>query len=562
MARRRTFVVDESQKALLTFLLAWGTASVLTYAFAFGLVGCYFPMAVEMVYGIAGLANFFYLRRTRRGYEATAIAHTIAVLVVTAIISFGCGGILQSGVFIFWGLISPVAALVFLGLRAAALATTGYVVVIILLVVRVWTATWCVAIPPHLQSIFAAANTIGASVLILATLFYFVRLLERERAEREKVQSNLTRQQKLESLATLAGGIAHDFNNILMALMGNMTILRSTCADDTSASQRIAKAEEAIKRAASLTRQLLTFSKGGTPVAGSTSLGQIAEETALFALHGTNCTCRFEIPPDLWPASGNSDQLSQVIQNLVLNASQAMPHGGEIVLECSNVFGDEVQELTPGGEYVCLKVVDTGVGIDPEHLARIFDPYFTTRSSGSGLGLASAYSIVRSHQGSITVESTPNLGTTFSIFVPAADLTSDELKVVPSSPIGRRRVLIMDDDPAVLDALEDMLAQLGHEVLSTTHGEEAMEAMVRESESGSPIEAYILDLTIKGGVGGVETAKAILDEVPDACIIASSGYSNAPVMAQPQHYGFADTLQKPYDLKLLETVLSRNLPRG
>lgn len=286
-------------------------------------------------------------------------------------------------------------------------------------------------------------------------------------------------------------------------------------------------------------------------------------DTAGFVLSGTNCEMRFRAEDGLWPVQADEAQISQVVNNLVLNSRQAMPSGGTISIRLSNqpVNGEGDFPVTPG-DYVRIEIEDQGTGIPESMLPRIFDPYFTTKGEGSGLGLATTHSIVTRHGGHIDVESTPGRGTCFTILLPAADSKPEETVGTPPGSRLEGRVLLMDDDRSVLATAGQLIEALGCTVEKATEGREAIEAYEAALEGGSPFDAVIMDLTVQGGMGGAAAASEIVEMDPSARLVVSSGYSNDPVMSDYADYGFVDCIAKPYTMKELHDLLSRVLSPG
>ncbi|MGE5894423.1 MAG: PAS domain S-box protein [bacterium] len=387
----------------------------------------------------------------------------------------------------------------------------------------------------------------------LECIGYYVDVTERKRMEEE-----LFRAEKLESLGILAGGLAHDFNNILTAILGNISLARHNIADqDAKADLRLEEAEKAVLRARDLTQQLLTFSKGGAPVKKTVSLRGVLNDSASFVLRGSDVKCEITVPDDAWPVEADEGQLSQVINNLVINADQAMPGGGIIRIQCENtvISRDGGLSLDPG-RYVTISVRDEGTGIAEEHLDKIFEPFFTTKEKGSGLGLATSYSIVKNHGGIITVESEQGKGSTFSIYLPASDKAIPAAEAGDESPIGGKgRILLMDDEDMILDVGKEALSHLGYEVEGAHDGDEAVARYREARQSGRPFDAVIMDLTIPGGMGGRDAVRKILEIDPAAKVIVSSGYSNDPIMADFKTFGFSGVVSKPYKIQTLSKAL-------
>ena len=375
--------------------------------------------------------------------------------------------------------------------------------------------------------------------------------------ERRQIEADLLKARNLESIGVLAGGIAHDFNNLLTAILGNISLARMDLPDGSESEQALAQAESVSQRARDLTQQLLAFAKGGAPIRSLEDLGSIIRESADFSLLGSSVDLQFDLQEDLYPAEVDAGQFSQVVGNLTLNASQAMPGGGRLTIRARNRDLEEGNGLElPAGPYVAIEFRDTGCGIAREHLDRIFDPYFTTKAAGTGLGLSSVYAIVKNHDGVIRVETEPGAGTTFRIWIPArrtglrpSETQRPEVDALP------KRVLLMDDDDAVSTVCCRMLERIGCEVERAENGERALEMYERASEAGRRYDVVIMDLTIRGGMGGQEAIQRLLEFDPAACAVVSSGYSNDPVMSDHRQYGFRAVIRKPYDVAELREVL-------
>jgi len=386
------------------------------------------------------------------------------------------------------------------------------------------------------------------------------RLL-REVEERERMEADLLRAQKLESLGVLAGGIAHDFNNLLTAILGNISLASYDIEEGKTPSGDLAQAERAALRAKDLTQQLLTFARGGSPVKRVVSVDTIVREAAGFALRGGKVTRAFQIPADLWPANVDEGQISQVINNLVINADHSMPSGGTMTISCENAaLPQPGGPALPAGEYVKIAIRDSGVGIRNEHLAKIFDPYFTTKQQGSGLGLATSYSIIQKHGGHIAVESRQDAGTTFTLYLPATHRAQAPRPTEAARPLkATGRVLIMDDEEDVRKTAGSILERIGYSVAYAEDGRRAIELYQQAGEQGAPFDAVIMDLTVPGGMGGQETVKRLRQTDPSIKALVSSGYSNDPVMANYQEYGFAGVVSKPYRMQQLGEAIRRVL---
>lgn len=385
-----------------------------------------------------------------------------------------------------------------------------------------------------------------------------VVLVFRDMTEKQRLLDTVNRADKLQSLGILAGGIAHDFNNLLGGIFGYLDMAREH--SNTGSGKVVTyldKALGAYKRAKDLTQQLLTFSKGGVPVRSPCDMKDLLSENASFALSGSNIKVRYKFPEDVWLCEVDENQIGQVINNVVLNAQQAMPLGGEIEISLENVTLEKKNADLQAGEYVRIAVADEGIGIQSELLKRIFDPFFTTKQKGNGLGLATSYSIIEKHDGTIEVTSLPGRGTTFYIYLPAtptAVLKKDTQQKIDYRGTGA--VLIMDDEEFILDIAGEVLRGMGYETIGATNGEEAL---LQFDKSGAAVVAAILDLTIPGGMGGKETISRLRKTFPDLPVFASSGYSEDPVMASPEKFGFTDSIRKPYRKKDLEALFSKYL---
>ncbi len=392
-----------------------------------------------------------------------------------------------------------------------------------------------------------------------------VVLVFRDVTERARHESEMLRTTKLESLGVLAGGIAHDFNNLLTVVLGNLHLARHKCEDVADVSRWLRDADLAAEKAQGLTQQLLTFSKGGNPLRSAVRLTEVVREATNFALHGSKVRSEMDFPERLWTADVDRAQIGQVVQNLVLNAVQAMPDGGVVKIALQNLRHreDPVRGIA-AGDYLQLLIEDTGMGIPPEHMSRVFDPYFTTKETGSGLGLASVYSIVKRHAGHIDVSSEPGQGTRFRILLPAIPQATTPVarETQPETERLKGRVLFMDDEENIRNMARTLLDLLGLEVKTVESGEEVVQCYFEARSAGTPFDVVLMDLTVPGAMGGKEAMEELRKLDPEVRAIVSSGYSIDPVLANYGDYGFCGRVTKPYraaDLaRVLREVLAGN----
>ncbi|MBI5238337.1 MAG: response regulator [Deltaproteobacteria bacterium] len=383
----------------------------------------------------------------------------------------------------------------------------------------------------------------------------------RDITERKKKEEDIIRASKLESLSTLAGGIAHDFNNLLTGVVGNVSISKMLVKPGDRIYKILDDLEKASLRAKDLTMQLLTFAKGGMPIKKIVSVSELIRDSARFVLAGSSIKCDFSIDEGLWPVEVDEGQISQVVHNLIINAMQAMPEGGRVRVGAENIKVEAESGLPlKAGKHIRITVRDTGVGIAKENLPRIFDPYFTTKEQGSGLGLATVYSIIKKHDGYISVDSKVGSGTAFQMYLPVPE--AGEVKEGARSEedrdalfYGRGRILVMDDEDMVRGVAGAILTELGYDVGFAASGSEAIELYREAKKTAHAFDAVIVDLTIPGGMGGKEAVKRLLELDPEVKAIVSSGYSEDPIMSDFKKYGFKAVIAKPYRIpELSKTV--------
>ena len=380
----------------------------------------------------------------------------------------------------------------------------------------------------------------------------------RDVTDRHRMEEKLQNAAKMESVGILAGGIAHDFNNILTAVLSNLTLLQLDVAGMPEAAELLEEAVRATKRAGELTLQLLTFAKGGDPVRTAVHLNEVIREAATFANRGSAVKSEFEMPGDLRAANADKGQISQVIQNLVINAIQAMPDGGTVRIASSNErVAAGANPALAEGDYIRITVTDNGSGIPAEHVGKIFDPYFTTRVQGHGLGLATVFSIIRKHQGHIEVSSVVGRGTVFTLWLPAAPLSqAAPARGAAAAGVEKgKRVLFMDDEEAILKMADRLMSRLGLEFSSALDGREAIERFRAAKDTGKPFDLVVMDLTIPGGMGGKEAISVLRQIDPGVRAIVSSGYSSDLIMSDFRKHGFRGMVAKPYDIAELASVI-------
>jgi PAS domain S-box-containing protein len=390
-------------------------------------------------------------------------------------------------------------------------------------------------------------------------------LVFRDVTEKQKAEAQMLTESKLQSVGLLAGGIAHDFNNMLTTIIGNLSLARLPDSSRAEMSQLLADAEKAAFEAKDLTQQLLTFAKGGAPIRTPTLLHELIHETCQFALRGSNVQCTYSLADNAWPVEVDKGQIRQILNNLIINARQAMPQGGKIEVSMENTeLSASFMPSLPAGRYLKISIKDYGPGIAPEHLPRIFEPYFTTKQAGTGLGLATVYSVIRRHDGQIKVLSEPGKGTTFELYLPASQkpVLPVAAEPKPEKISGRGRILVVDDEAPIRKFLSLMLQKFGYEAETANDGGEAIECYKTAKSGGKPFDVVIMDLTIPNGMGGCEAVRRLHELDPKVRAIASSGYSLDPIMANFRDYGFCGVIPKPYRAEDLNHVLKEVIGNG
>lgn len=388
-----------------------------------------------------------------------------------------------------------------------------------------------------------------------------VVLVFRDMTEKQRFLDITQNSQKLESLGVLAGGIAHDFNNLLGGIYGYIDMASGEVTEGETVSRYLSKAMSTIDRARDLTRQLLTFAKGGAPLQKVEKVFPFVLETVQFALSGASVTCNFNVPDDLWSCYYDKNQIGQVIDNLVINAIQAMPMGGKIVVTARNItLGEKEHPVLSNGDYVCVSIKDSGIGIPREILSRIFDPFFTTKSKGHGLGLATCYSIVNRHGGCIDVGSAPGKGTVFQVYLPAAEVVSASVdKQTTVQHRGRGTFVVMDDEEVMREILKGMLKSFGYDVVCKNNGRDAVDYFNVELKANRQISGMIFDLTVPGEMGGMEAVAEVRKTNSRIPVFVSSGYADGPVMKNPAEYGFTASICKPFRQVELMEILQKHM---
>ncbi len=390
-----------------------------------------------------------------------------------------------------------------------------------------------------------------------------VVLVFQDVTEQMKTEQELFKSKKLDSIGVLAGGIAHDFNNILTGLFGNVELAKMKLPHDHEAYTYLEIANQALQRATNLTKQLLTFAKGGDPILEAVSIEQAIQDSIKFNLSGSNVRTVLNLPDNLWQIKADKGQLSQIMANLTINAKQAMPEGGALHIDAENIKNiNDSAARHLSGDFVKLSIRDEGVGIYAKYIEKIFDPFFSTKQTGSGLGLATVHSIITNHNGHISVDSKPGIGTIFTVYFPAELSLYKTTDTIPLSVTEKPKstsghILVMDDEEILIDVSTAMLESYGYTVDSAVDGKEALEKYISADRSDNPFDIVIMDLTIPGGMGGKEAVNKLLAIYPKAKVIVASGYSTDPIMANYRDYGFKGRLVRPFQMDDLERELTR-----
>ena len=387
-------------------------------------------------------------------------------------------------------------------------------------------------------------------------------------AEPLEIEGDIQKTRKLEAIAALSGGIAHDYNNLLTVIIGNISLIQSYMDSEDIIYRMLNEAYEASIIAKNLTQKLITFSKGGSPIKETARLSPLVKSATEFTLSGSNIRCEFRIPDDLYLVEIDKTQISQAIHNLVMNAREAMPDGGTITVIAENIIVPKKTPTLHKGKHVKISLSDQGIGIPAENLEKVFDPYFSTKQRGTqkgmGLGLSICHSIIEKHGGDVMIESRVGTGTTISILLPASAEKTIEKKSTQNSgediPVfGRGRILVMDDEKMIVKLTSLILSRLGYEAEFAADGSEAVDMYQAAMAADRPYDAVILDLTVRGGMGGKEAIRNLIALDPEVKGIVSSGYSDDPVMEDYQKYGFKGVVIKPFSIYELSEKLNHVL---
>jgi PAS domain S-box-containing protein len=388
-------------------------------------------------------------------------------------------------------------------------------------------------------------------------------IVAKDITDRKKLEEETIKSSKLESLGMLAGGIAHDFNNILMGIAGNVMLAKIKVSSEEKIFNMLTRIENIVEKAKKITAKLLTFSGGGMYIKKIIFVNELIKDIASISLVGSNINCCLELDEESLITEADEGQFLQVITNLIANAKESMPNGGEIKIKTEKINISKISSLLLfPGDYIKISVTDSGNGISMENIDKIFDPYFTTKIKSNGLGLTIAHSIIKKHNGLIAVESEVSQGSTFYVYIPLKKIVSEIATDTSNKIIEKlknKKILIMDDDDMVIIPISEMLCDLGYEVLQANNGEKAIEIYQKAINEGKKIDVTILDLIIQGGLNGYDTLKSLLKINPHIKAIVSSGYSDTPIISDYKHYGFIGALVKPYKKEEIINILE-NIP--
>ncbi len=536
---------------MVNVLIIAGTIFLMAYFLEYIYIGAYRMAALDFGAALILTLTGVHVRKTQT--YAFASNSAVSILGIIFLYFAVAGGINNTGH--LWAFVFPLLAVIHFGLKRGAVAIALFLGAIIFFFASDY--------PLAASSYSMDFKFRFISSLLAISIFAYVHEYIRIAFLKEIVRQNeeLSRTQRLESLGFLAGGIAHDFNNILTGVIGNLGLLEMSVDEHSPNLRLVRAAKKSAEKSKDLTQQLMTFSRGGAPVKETTPIEALLRETTELSLRGSKIRPDFDFQEGLLPADIDKGQMGQVLQNLVINADHAMPEGGVLRVTAVNVEVSRDDDSMDAGSYVKISVEDNGIGIPEDVVQNVFDVYFTTKESGQGLGLAIAYSIVSKHDGYLTVTSKIGVGTRFDIYLPA----SSEQPVPIASPEkvperGTGRVLLMDDDEIIQSTVGQMLEALGYEVQGVFDGVEAITAYNVSLEAGQPYDVVIMDLTVPGSMGGKEAVGRLRKLHAEACVIVSSGYSNDPVMANYQDYGFDAKVEKPVDIgelaQTLRTLLS------
>ncbi len=395
-----------------------------------------------------------------------------------------------------------------------------------------------------------------------------IQKIIRDITDRKKFEEAFIKSQKIESLGTLAGGIAHDFNNLLAAILGNSGLVEILLKSKNH--NKAIKANNQIRkatiRAKDLSQQLLTFAKGGKPIKKITKINTLIKDSLKLSISGSAVKYRCSVPNDLWPVEVDEGQINQVINNIIINAIHAMSNSGRIRVVAKNIDNIDGEKkstvnLEDGSYYIKVSIIDNGIGIKPTVINKIFDPYFTTKETGNGLGLATSYAIINKHSGVLTVESEVNVGTKFHIYLPAFPDEivgkTENLENLPLVSSYTGNILVMDDDKKIRDMFENMLSFIGYKVVSVKDGAEALSSYIDAKEKNEAFNVVIIDLTIQGGMGGKECIEKLLDFDPQVKAILCTAYPNNELVGCFEGHGFKGVLIKPFQIKEVNEFLQR-----